>query len=91
VVVIRTESKRDIKEWFPEIPKLEGSLKRKTKSVFEELAPEYFWYVPASSSGKHHSEDHRGIYGLVLHSKRAFTAFDRLSRSFEEQGLIDGY
>jgi len=56
--------------------------------ALEEVVPDYFWYVPASSSGKTHPEDHRGCHGLVLHTKRSFTAFEEFARARKEQGKI---
>lgn len=75
--------------WLPEINEIEGSLRRQTIDVFVEHCPAYFWEVPASSSGKYHPPDHRGRHGLVLHTKRAFVAYERLASSYIEQALVD--
>lgn len=37
-----------------------------------ELAPSYFWVVPASSSGKYHPVSSLGMHGLVRHVKSVF-------------------
>jgi hypothetical protein len=39
--------------------------------LFENLAPDYFWTVPSSTSGKHHPEVSLGKGGLVRHTKLA--------------------
>ena len=51
-------------------------------------APEYFWQVPASSSGFHHPAC-RGDRGLWAHTLMLSTVIDRLADSYVEQGLID--
>jgi len=33
-------------------------------------APLYFWYKPASSTGKYHSKEENGEGGLIVHTKR---------------------
>lgn len=60
-------------------PELENQL----VEIFLDHAPEYFWTCPASSSGKYHPPDQRGKHGLWLHTKRAFTCFERLGRSYK--------
>lgn len=39
--------------------------------VFGTMAPDYFWTVPASTSGKYHPEISKGKGGLVRHTKLA--------------------
>ena len=39
-----------------------------TKEVFKRV-PDYFWTLPASSSGKYHPLKDRGPYGCVYHTK----------------------
>lgn len=41
-------------------------------------APNYFWYVPASSSGKYHPKCSLGVGGLVRHTKATFMVGDCL-------------
>lgn len=75
---------------LPEIEKIQDEkIREETIDVFLQYCPDYFWEKPASSSGKYHPDDHCGEHGLWLHTKRAFTAFERLSKSYQEQGLIN--
>lgn len=46
------------------------------KSLFK--APDYFWYAPASSSGKYHPKSSLGVGGLVRHTKSAFAISEEL-------------
>ncbi|AGR47064.1 hypothetical protein SHANETTE_170 [Bacillus phage Shanette] len=41
-------------------------------------APDYFWYVPASSSGKYHPKSSLGLAGLVRHVKAVFRISEEL-------------
>lgn len=80
----------DVFERFPEVNDIEDpQLHADTVHVIMEHMPDYFWEVAASSSGKYHPEDHRGRYGLWLHTKRAFTEYEALARSYYHQGLIN--
>lgn len=77
---------------FPEIDKIQNTdLRKKVEKVFLEHAPEYFWKVPASSSGKYHPKDHTGEHGLWLHTKRAFTSYERLARSYENSNRVSKF
>jgi hypothetical protein len=74
---------------FPEINKINDLTLRDTVAdAFLEHCPDYFWEVPASTSGKYHPKDQSGQHGLWLHTKRAFTCFERISRSAVESGEI---
>lgn len=74
---------------FPEINEIgHGDIKENTINAFVELCPDYFWRVPASSSGNYHPKDHRGNKGLWLHTKRAFTQYQRLAPSYHHQDKI---
>lgn len=73
---------------LPELQYLHGNLYEETVEAFLQYCPEYFWEVPASSSGNYHPWDHCRRHGLWLHTKRAFTAYMRMERSYREQGLI---
>lgn len=42
--------------------------------------PDYFFTKPSTSSGKYHSPDERGNYGLILHTKRVFGCLKALFR-----------
>lgn len=79
----------DVKRRLPEVNKIEDEeVRQSTIDAIKELCPDYFWAVPGSSSGKYHPEDHRGERGLWLHTKRAFTQFERLSRSYVYQDKL---
>jgi hypothetical protein len=41
-------------------------------------APDYFWFVPASSSGKYHPTSSLGIGGLIRHVKAVFRISEEL-------------
>ena len=42
--------------------------------------PDYFWTIPASSSGKYHPQFAQGIGGLIRHTQAALiTAFELMS------------
>jgi hypothetical protein len=75
---------------LPELQKIEDEkLREQVINIFLEHCPSYFWQCPASSSGKYHPPDTTGKHGLWLHSRRAFQAFEELSRTEVEMGLID--
>lgn len=46
-----------------------------------EIAPEYFWVKPSSSTGKYHPEQSQGEGGLVRHTKAVVYMADELCRS----------
>lgn len=74
---------------LPEINEISSdSIREDTINAFVELCPDYFWEVPASSTGKYHPKDHRVEKGLWLHTKRAFTQYQRLAPSFYHQNKI---
>lgn len=43
--------------------------------------PEYFWFVPASSSGKYHPKSSLGMGGLVRHVKSVFRISEELMQN----------
>ena len=57
-------------------------IQRFVLSVFGNLCPDYFWVIPASSSGRLHSPDETGIGGLVVHTKRAVQWAVQLQQMF---------
>lgn len=82
-------SKKEVLRKLPEIEEInDRRLREQTIDVFANYAPEYFWKVPASSSGKYHPRDTTGEHGLWIHVKRSFQAFERIADSYEEQGKI---
>jgi hypothetical protein len=48
-----------------------------------EKAPEYFWTIPSSSTGKYHPEEDNGVGGLVIHTKKVVKLADDLCRNYE--------
>jgi len=88
----KPEDLQELERRLPEIQEIERTeLREEVTRIFLEEVPEYFWDVPASSTGKYHPSDHNQDHGLWIHTKRAFTAFQRLSRSYENQGRINLY
>lgn len=78
----------EVRRRMPEVELLSDGIQDEVIAVFAEHAPLYFWYVPASSSGKYHQPDTTGKHGLWLHVKRSFTVFCRMASSAYEQGRI---
>ena len=77
---------------LPELEEIKTeSLREETINAFLKICPDYFWEVPASSTGKFHHIDHRGKHGLWIHTKRAATIYNRQSESYVNQGLIDKF
>jgi len=80
---------QELERRLPEIQEIHSKeIRDEVTRLFREEVPEYFWDVPASSTGKYHPSDHNQDHGLWIHTKRAFTAFERLARSYENQGRI---
>jgi hypothetical protein len=50
---------------------------------FEELCPDYFWTVPASTSGRYHPDHSNGKGGLVRHVKAAIWWAEKLLCAFD--------
>lgn len=50
-------------------------------------APLYFWVTPASSSGKYHTAETQGVFGLVKHTIVVMYYAEELARTF---GLTEG-
>ena len=75
---------------LPEINEIENkNIRENVVDAFVNLCPDYFWSVPASSSGNYHPKDHRDARGLWLHTKRAFTEYERFAPSFYHQERIN--
>lgn len=78
-----------IEERLPEVKLIKDKeLRDKTKDALSRMLPEYFWSAPATSSGYYHNPYSRGKHGLWIHVKMAATMYERLVRSYIEQGLI---
>jgi hypothetical protein len=74
---------------FPEVELIEDDeIREATISAIGRGVPEYFWEVPATSSGRYHNPFARRRHGLWIHVKMVFTVYERFVRSFVEQGLI---
>lgn len=77
---------------LPEVERISDSdLRDEAKSALARGLPDYFWKVPATSSGYYHHPYTRQRYGLWIHTKQVFTAYERMVRSYVEQGLITEY
>lgn len=74
---------------LPEVQLLRGRVRDEVIRVFVEDVHEYFWLVRASEN--HHPPDERGLGGTWLHSKRVFTAYTMLERSFRTMSAIDSF
>jgi hypothetical protein len=74
---------------LPEVELIEDDeLRRETLDALARGVPEYFWHVPATSSGYYHNPFSRGQHGLWIHVKMGFAVYERLVRSKVEQGLL---
>jgi len=62
------------------------SVKRLVWNCFE-AAPEYFWKVPSSNTGRYHPKDEFVDGGLVLHTKRAVRVAMHLCEALSIMGL----
>lgn len=90
--VKKPENTTELLKRLPETGKIQrNSLRQETQRIFLEDCPTYFWTKPASSTGKYHPKDHTGAYGLWIHTKRAFTAYERLARSYESADRINSF
>ena len=67
--------------WFSSelntLAKFDSGVKTAAELFIEEL-PDYFFVVPASSSGKHHAKFASGEHGLLNHTKAAFYVAEEL-------------
>lgn len=79
----------EVRRRFPEVDLIkDDEIRDATISALGRGVPDYFWDVPATSSGKYHNPFSRRKHGLWIHVKMVFAAYERMVRSFEEQGLI---
>jgi len=77
------ETVDDVYRWFHELHDIANErLRRQTAEALYD-APEYFWSVKASSY--FHPDEHAARHGVVLHTKRACSVFERVVESMEEQ------
>ena len=76
----------ELLSWLPEIDDISSDDIR-DETVFALLeGPDYFWTAAAAS--KYHPREHRQRHGLVLHTKRVVTAFERTADSIVKQGHL---
>lgn len=82
-----SSSRNEVERRLPTLQLIENDdLRERTVELTSE-APEYFWEVPASTSGYHHPLC-RGEHGLWIHTLMLSTVIDRLADSYVGQGLI---
>lgn len=87
--MVDPDNQQELLRRLPEIKLIENlELQEQVIDIFLNHCPDYFWEIPASSSGKYHQTDAVGEMGLWLHTKRTFTALERLGRTFVYQGKI---
>lgn len=58
------------------------SIRKFVIDCFDELAPDYFWTIAASSSGKHHPKIANKKHGLIVHTKFCVWWGRKLAESF---------
>lgn len=74
---------------LPEVELIDDEeIREATISALCRGVPDYFWEVPATSSGRYHNPFSRRRRGLWIHVKQVATAYERLVRSSVEQGDI---
>lgn len=77
---------------LPEIERIEDEeLREDTLDALRRILPPYFWSAPATRNGYYHNPLTRNKRGLWLHTKMAFTAYERMVRSYVSQGLLTDY
>jgi hypothetical protein len=83
---------REVLERLPEVELIDDDeLREQAVDVLARGVPEYFWDVPATSSGRYHNPFSRNRHGLWIHVKMVFTAYERFVDSFVQMGLIDDF
>ena len=77
----------DVYEWLPELYDIgDDTIRRDTADALYD-APDYFWSV--SSDSYYHPDEHGARHGLLLHTKKVASVFERLAPSMEQQGHLD--
>lgn len=72
--------KNDKEKFYDCVEKIEiTSIKKFVKNFVEDRVPDYFWRIPASSSGKYHPDYSLGKGGLVRHTIAVFYIGKELS------------
>lgn len=83
----RTLSEDETYRRIPALDKIETDSIREETARLTANAPDYFWEVPASSSGHHHPMC-RKDRGLWAHTLMVTTVVDRMSESYRHQGRL---
>lgn len=79
----------EVKRRLPEVELIEDEeLREQTLDALQRMVPDYFWEVPATSSGRYHNPFARRRHGLWAHVKMVFTAYERIVDSYVELGII---
>lgn len=79
----------EVERRLPEVNLIEDDeIRSATLSALGRGVPDYFWQVPATGSGRYHNPYARRKHGLWIHVKMVFTVYERMVRSYVEQGLI---
>jgi len=73
---------------LPTLELIEDGRIRAIASRLSSEAPDYFWTVPASTSGYHHPAC-RQDHGLWIHTLMLSTVIDRLADSYVAQGKLE--
>lgn len=88
----RRSPTRDILQRFPELGLIDDeTVRNETAHLLQSHDEPYFWRAPAASSYDYHNMYCCGKYGLWIHTKMVYTAYERFVDSFLVQGRIDGY
>lgn len=88
-MIAGVEDETELLRRLPEIQVLRGRVRDEVIRVFMEDVHEHFWLARASE--EHHPPDERGLGGTWLHTKRVFTAYTMLERSFRAMSAIDSF
>ena len=81
---------KGIEELGPCIEQIENDkLKSWVVQVLEEDVPDYFFYGPASSSGRHHPLNSLGLGGLLRHTRAAVKVAKELEVVYRLDNMID--
>lgn len=79
----------EVERRLPEVDLIEDEeLRDEAVEALGRMVPDYFWEVPATGSGRYHNPFSRRKHGLWVHVKMSLTAYERLVRSYVEQGLL---
>jgi hypothetical protein len=81
-----------IRDRFPEVELInDTALRAETIDALRRSTPDYFWEMPASTSGKYHNPFTRMGHGLHIHVKMTLTVYERIVDSWVQLGRISEY